>query len=143
MSSRGLEILDNEACEALLAGHNFGRIVAKVGPSLGAYPVYYAWVDGAIVMRTDPGTKLAAAVLHTRVVFEVDSEAEGWSVMAFGFAEELRRPSESEPAIEALGDYWPVGERLRVVRIRPERVTGRRLRDVAMAKRRAEREQLS
>src|SRR5215468_10438332 len=129
MSSRGLEILDSQTCEALLAGHNFGRIVAKVGPSLGAFPVYYAWVDGGIVVRTDPGTKLAAAVLHERVAFEVDSEADGWSVMAFGIAEELRRPSEVEQAIEALGDFWPVGERLRVMRIRPERVTGRQLRD--------------
>jgi uncharacterized protein len=143
MSSRGLEMLDSHTCEGLLAGHNFGRIVVKVGPSLGAYPVFYAWVDGAIVVRTDPGTKLAAAVLRERVAFEVDSETEGWSVMAFGFAEELRRPSEIDAAIDALGDYWPVGERLRVMRIRPERVTGRQLREVAIAKRRAAQERPS
>jgi nitroimidazol reductase NimA-like FMN-containing flavoprotein (pyridoxamine 5'-phosphate oxidase superfamily) len=140
MSSRGLDILDREECDARLASTHFGRLVAKVGPNLGAFPVYYAWVDGAIVMRTDPGTKLAAAVLHAHVAFEIDDEAAGWSVMAFGIAEELRSPHDIDVAIEALGDYWAEGERLRVIQIRPERVTGRRLRDVALAKRRAERE---
>ncbi|HEX5094370.1 MAG TPA: pyridoxamine 5'-phosphate oxidase family protein [Acidimicrobiia bacterium] len=127
MSNRGLDILTAEESNELLTTHTFGRVVAKVGAEPAAYPVYYAFVDGTIVYRTDPGTKLAAAVLHNRVSFEVDSDVEGWSVMAFGPCEEVRRPHEIDACHAALGTEWPDAERQRVVRIRPDRITGRRL----------------
>ena len=127
MSSRGFDILTAEESTKLLATHTFGRVVAKVGAEPAAYPVYYVYVDDAIVYRTDPGTKLAAAVLHSRVSFEVDDDVEGWSVMAFGPCEEVRRPQEVEALRVALGTDWPDAERQRVVRIIPDRITGRRL----------------
>ena len=68
--------------------HTFGRVVAKIGDTISAFPVYFRFVDGSIVFRTDPGMKLAAAVLRTSVAFEIDDEAEGWSVMASGQCED-------------------------------------------------------
>jgi nitroimidazol reductase NimA-like FMN-containing flavoprotein (pyridoxamine 5'-phosphate oxidase superfamily) len=122
-----MDVLSDDESTELLRTHTFGRVVAKVGPDMAAFPVYYAYLDGAIVYRTDPGTKLAAAVLRTHVSFEIDDEKDGWSVMAFGPCEELRSPRAIEQAHEVLGTTWPDSERQRIVRIRPERITGRRL----------------
>jgi nitroimidazol reductase NimA-like FMN-containing flavoprotein (pyridoxamine 5'-phosphate oxidase superfamily) len=92
-------------------------------------PVFYALVDGEIVFRTDPGTKLIAAVLETRVAFEVDDADDGWSVLVVGHAHEVRSPSAAMTRLEArLDGLWPPGERERVVRIEIEKVSGRRLR---------------
>jgi nitroimidazol reductase NimA-like FMN-containing flavoprotein (pyridoxamine 5'-phosphate oxidase superfamily) len=91
-------------------------------------PVFYAMVEDEVVFRTDPGTKLIAAVLETRVAFEVDDRSDGWSVLVIGHSHEVRHPSPEMTAIPPpLGDRWPAGERERFVRIEIDRVTGRRL----------------
>jgi uncharacterized protein len=131
MSNRGLDVLPRDECNSLLHQADFGRVIAKIGDTISALPVFYAIADDDIVFRTDPGTKLAAAVLHTRVTFEVDDRAEGWSVMVVGFCDEVRAPAAVADALEMLGDRWPESERQRVVRIHPERITGRRLRIAA------------
>ncbi len=127
MSSRGLQILSEAQCEDLLTARSFGRIVTKIGDSIAALPVYFTMLDGAIVFQTDPGTKLAAAVMNSQVTFEVDDEGEGWSVMVVGTCEEVRAEEQRAAALEVLAGSWPEGERQRVVRIRPQRTTGRRL----------------
>jgi nitroimidazol reductase NimA-like FMN-containing flavoprotein (pyridoxamine 5'-phosphate oxidase superfamily) len=128
MTSRGLDILDEAECERLLDARHFGRIVTKLGDGVAAFPVFYATDRNDIVFRTDPGTKLMAAVLHAQVAFEVDDEDKGWSVLVTGHCDEVRSHRDVERALAALEPYWPAGERARVVRIRTERVTGRRLR---------------
>jgi nitroimidazol reductase NimA-like FMN-containing flavoprotein (pyridoxamine 5'-phosphate oxidase superfamily) len=104
MTNRGLEVLSTETCEQLLGSRTFGRVVTKIGETLSAFPVYYVFHDGEVVFRTDPGTKLAAAVLRTMVTFEIDA------------------------ALALLDDHWPENERLRAVTIRVEHISGRRLR---------------
>lgn len=132
MSNRGLDVLSAAECERHLRTATFGRVVAKVGDVLGAFPVYYVVDDaGDVLFRTDPGTKLAAAVLRTRVTFEIDDETEGWSVMAMGYSEEVRSSDELTRAHEVLDEHWPDSERQRVVKIHPERLSGRRLRTVS------------
>lgn len=129
MTSRGLDMIETDECYELLRDHSFGRIGMKNADDPVILPVYYAFVDDAVVFRTDPGTKLIAAVLETRVSFEVDDADEGWSVLVIGRAQELRSPGPARAGVEArLDDYWPMGERQRVVRIEVERITGRRLR---------------
>jgi nucleotide-binding universal stress UspA family protein/nitroimidazol reductase NimA-like FMN-containing flavoprotein (pyridoxamine 5'-phosphate oxidase superfamily) len=127
MTSRGFDVLTEAESRELLATKSFGRVVTKVSDAVAAFPVFYALVDGDIVFRTDPGTKLAAAVLRTRVTFEVDDEAGGWSVMAEGYCDEVRWRAPFEIAHRALETHWPDAERQHVVRIRPIKVTGRRL----------------
>ena len=127
MSSRGLEVMEREECDGLLHAGDFGRVITKLGDSIAAFPVFYACVGDDIIFRTDPGTKLAAAVLHTRVTFEVDDADAGWSVMAVGYCEEIRSAEELDRALATLDQRWPESERQRVVRIHPDRVTGRRL----------------
>jgi uncharacterized protein len=127
MTSRGLEILTRDECEQLLDARSFGRVVTRIGDTISAFPVYYVIEDGDITFRTYPGTKLAAAVLRTRVTFEIDDEAEGWSVMVVGHAEEVRDTARRSAALEHLANKWPEGERENVVKIHIEAVTGRRL----------------
>ena len=56
------------------------------------FPVNYGIDRGVIVIRTDEGTKLAAAD-HANVTFEVDAidsrTRSGWSVLVRGLAEEV------------------------------------------------------
>lgn len=80
-------------------------------------------MDHEAVYRPSPGTKLNAAVLGTRVVFEVDNASPGWSVLAH----EIREAAELVHAEALLGHDWPAGEREHYVRIVSEQVTGRRL----------------
>jgi uncharacterized protein len=128
VTSRGLDILDEADCERLLDATHFGRIVTKLADVVAAFPVFYALDGRDIIFRTDPGTKLMAGVLHAQVAFEIDNEGEGWSVLVVGHCEEVRSLRDIERTLAALEAYWPGGERERVVRIRPERMTGRRLR---------------
>jgi nitroimidazol reductase NimA-like FMN-containing flavoprotein (pyridoxamine 5'-phosphate oxidase superfamily) len=127
MTSRGLEIIDPAECDILLRGRTLGRVGVKLADELVILPVFYAVVDDDIVFRTDPGTKLDAAVLGTKVSFEVDATAPGWSVLVVGHAREVTDPVEQQHARTRLGHDWPEGERDRIVAIRAEKVTGRRL----------------
>jgi nitroimidazol reductase NimA-like FMN-containing flavoprotein (pyridoxamine 5'-phosphate oxidase superfamily) len=122
-----IDRLDVTDCYVLLRGRTLGRVAIKLADDLVILPVYYAVMDDDIVFRTAPGTKLDAAVLRTRVAFEVDGTAPGWSVLVRGHAEELRDPAEQQHARHLLGSDWPAGERDLLVRIRAEQVTGRRL----------------
>jgi nitroimidazol reductase NimA-like FMN-containing flavoprotein (pyridoxamine 5'-phosphate oxidase superfamily) len=128
MSRRGLDVLSRAECEDLLRTHEFGRVVTKIGDTMSVLPVYFRMYGDDVVFRTDPGTKLAGAVMRSRVTFEIDDETEGWSVMLVGQAEEVRDEAERKEALVLLAGGWPEGERQRVVRIRPDRITGRRLR---------------
>ncbi len=127
MNSRNIDRLDATDCYVLLRGRTLGRIAVKLAEELVILPVYYAVMDDDIVFRTAPGTKLDAAVLKTKVAFEVDGTAPGWSVLVRGHAEEIRAPGEQQRARQLLGNDWPAGERDELVRIRAEQVTGRRL----------------
>jgi uncharacterized protein len=127
MTSRDLEVINRAECDILLRGRTLGRVGVKIGDEITILPVFYAVVDEDVVFRTAPGTKLDAAVLGTRVAFEVDGIAPGWSVLVRGHAREVRDTAEQQHARTRLGNDWPEGERDHIVAIRTEEVTGRRL----------------
>jgi nitroimidazol reductase NimA-like FMN-containing flavoprotein (pyridoxamine 5'-phosphate oxidase superfamily) len=122
-----IDRLDATDCYLLLRSRTLGRVAVKLADDLVILPVYYAVMDDDIVFRTAPGTKLDAAVLKTKVAFEVDNASPGWSVLVRGHAEEIRAPEEQQRARHLLGPDWPAGERDELVRIRAEQVTGRKL----------------
>jgi len=127
MTSRGLERLDEDECLGLLARKTLGRIVVRIADHVVALPVWYTLVDRSVAFRTDPGTKLDAALLRTQVSFEVDDDAEGWSVIVVGHAHEFGDRDQADRARRALDDRWPPGTREHLVQIDIEQVTGRRL----------------
>jgi nitroimidazol reductase NimA-like FMN-containing flavoprotein (pyridoxamine 5'-phosphate oxidase superfamily) len=127
MTSEGLVVLDAAECYQLLHSRTLGRIGVHFADELVVLPVFYAVMDRDIVFRTSPGTKLNAAVVGARVVFEVDNGSPPWSVMVRGHAHEIREHDAQVHAESLLGHDWPAGERHHYVRITGDDVSGRRL----------------
>jgi hypothetical protein len=125
-----LLLLSPQECRALLARGTVGRLayIARAGvPDIT--PVNYTQDGDDIIIRSGPGPKLQAAERRERVAFEVDEIDDagraGASVVVHGVATRLsdaerrRLPVDVQPAA--------AGPRRRVIRIRPEHVSGRRL----------------
>jgi len=130
--TEGLEELSFEECEELLASHHFGRLAVVVEGRPVIFPVNYEYVEGRIVVRSDPGVKLDAATLAS-VAFEVDEvdgvTRSGWSVVVQGFSQDVT--DADDPVSETLRstpvDTWVPGERTHWLRIEARFVSGRRL----------------
>ncbi|WCO66546.1 pyridoxamine 5'-phosphate oxidase family protein [Iamia majanohamensis] len=127
----GLEVLSRPQCLALLAGASLGRVGVTVDALPVVLPVGFCLADDRILIRTSPGTKLAAALRGSVVAFEADDVDPlyhaGWSVLVTGIA---RTAGEGEvaPALDGarIPRWAPQGED-RVVAISTDVVTGRRL----------------
>jgi nitroimidazol reductase NimA-like FMN-containing flavoprotein (pyridoxamine 5'-phosphate oxidase superfamily) len=126
-----MEILTAEECITLLRQVSVGRIGITVGALPVILPVNYSIVNDAVMFRTSPGSKLAAASANSVVAFEVDSHRDdgcsGWSVLVQGIAREVTDPLERETALAAPIRAWALGDRAdRVVRIDMHKLSGRR-----------------
>jgi nitroimidazol reductase NimA-like FMN-containing flavoprotein (pyridoxamine 5'-phosphate oxidase superfamily) len=114
-----------------LASQSLGRIALRIGESPAILPVNYAVLEGDVVFRTDPGSKLSAALMGVQVAFEIDGgHAPGgspWSVLVVGYAEEVRDQTTLARVDELELEPWVAGHRDNVVRIATHRITGRRV----------------
>ena len=123
--------LDEGTCWSLLETARVGRLVCADGPV--AVPVNIAVSDGAVVIRTAAYSAIAREVDDSRVALEVDDldheSRTAWSVLVRGVARVL-----FEPAPADAPTAWPTGSKSATVRIRPTRVTGRRLAAPATAR---------
>jgi nitroimidazol reductase NimA-like FMN-containing flavoprotein (pyridoxamine 5'-phosphate oxidase superfamily) len=130
-SLQDLEVLDRERSLELLQRVPVGRLIFTEHALPAVRPVGFRWWRGDVVIRiTDPAI-LAAASGNRVVAFEadeVDADSHcGWSVTIVGRAQLITEVSElielsglfSRPRVGARDDYF--------VRIRTEKVTGRRL----------------
>lgn len=127
----GLEVLDRRDCLALLAANSLGRIaVVGDGGRPLIFPVNFALDDEAIVLRTDPGTKLRRAT-NAWVAFECDGVDglyhTGWSVLASGIAEEVNNAAEIADLGRLPLALWAPRPKSTWLRIRPRVLTGRRI----------------
>ena len=123
-----LRALGAAECWQLLSQQRVGRLayVARAGrPEI--VPVNYAVEDHTVLLRSGVGPKLEAARRRDNVAFEVDEVDDvaesGWSVVVYGRAELVPL----EDAVGAFPAPWATGPRHHLVRIVPERITGRRL----------------
>jgi nitroimidazol reductase NimA-like FMN-containing flavoprotein (pyridoxamine 5'-phosphate oxidase superfamily) len=127
----GLELLTDRECRHLLAQGEVGRIGISIGALPVIFPVNYRLIDGSIVFRTAPGSKLAAASRHTVVAFEVDDydrdRRTGWSVLVVGHAEVVHGLDMTAKVLAAKVEPWAEGPRTSIVRIALEYVSGRRI----------------
>ena len=120
-------------CADLLERHRFGRIAVVVDGYPIIFPVNYAFHGGRVAIRTDAGTKLAAAALG-RVAFEIDGVDEGnhtgWSVLVRGTGYDVTDSidEESEELRRMDVDTWAPGAKANWVRIEPTAISGRRIR---------------
>jgi nitroimidazol reductase NimA-like FMN-containing flavoprotein (pyridoxamine 5'-phosphate oxidase superfamily) len=126
-----LEVMPFDQCMRALSTRRVGRIALTHRALPVVFPVNYVLDGHSVVLRTDPGTALAAAREEVVVAFEVDDIDErrqvGWSVLVTGFMRELTEVSDVLRADQLDLVSWAGGARSHYVRITPARVTGRRL----------------
>jgi len=132
------EELDEAECLRLAAGQEVGRLAynGRFGPTI--LPVNYRFFEGSVVLRTGEGSPMEED-LHTgiedaeyRIAFEVDEfesdVREGWSVLIQGSVHHVSSPEERAAVARAGVRSWAGGPKDAYLRIRPTRITGRRLR---------------
>lgn len=126
----GMAELSEPDCWELLRKEEVGRIAVSIMNHPDIFPVNFVVDHGSIVIRTNEGTKLAAAVLGPAVAFEVDgydaAAGEAWSVVVKGRAVEIEQMLGRFDAADLPLFPWHAGPKFRFVRIEPEVVTGRR-----------------
>ena len=127
-----LEELSRTECLRLLATVAIGRISYTRQALPAVEPVNFALDDGTIVIRTDPGGKLAAAAHRAVVAFQADHLdlvlRSGWSVTVVGRCEEVTGAGDVARLDQLRLESWAPGTRDHFLRIVPAIVTGRKLR---------------
>lgn len=130
MPNDQLTPISGEECVRLLAGQRVGRLAFVDGDLPLILPVNYVLDGGDVIVRTDPGSKLDAAVHGVAVAFEIDQVDEasqsGWSVLVRGYLDQV-----DSAEIERLRDGAPTpfapGAKTHYVRVRAVDTTGRRI----------------
>ena len=123
--------LSKSECFELLAREHLGRVavVDDRGPMM--VPVNFVLDRYMVVLRTDEGTKLDAAIRGSRVAFEIDgtdaATRTGWSVVVRGEAVEVTDPAELARLRKLPLHPWAPGAKTHYVRILPAALTGRRI----------------
>jgi nitroimidazol reductase NimA-like FMN-containing flavoprotein (pyridoxamine 5'-phosphate oxidase superfamily) len=125
--------LSGDECRSLIESQEVGRLAVIIGGYPEVFPVNYAIVRDRIVVRTDPGAKLARAQFE-RVCFQVDdldrATRTGWSVLIKGVVHRLddthHLGDEIARAAQRIAP-WVGSERRQVLVITPVSTTGRRI----------------
>ena len=127
-----LEVLNRRQCLDLLQGVRVGRLVFTEDGLPTVQPVNFRLWRNDLAIRVAGGAKLAAAAHNVVVAFEADELdpdlRTGWSVTVVGHAQPI---TDVDELVELSGTFlqpWVDGRRDHFVRIRTEKVTGRRLR---------------
>ncbi len=128
-----LDVLNRRQCLDLLQEVRVGRLVVTEDGLPSVQPVNFRLWRDDVVMRVAGGAKLAAAAENLVVAFEADELdpdlRTGWSVTVVGHAQTV---TEVDELVELAGTFlepWVEGRRDHFVRIRTEKMTGRRFRE--------------
>ncbi|MFJ9608369.1 pyridoxamine 5'-phosphate oxidase family protein [Kitasatospora sp. NPDC101176] len=127
---RLLDLTERE-CWDLVGAHGVGRVALPVQPGPVVYPVNYVVDDGTFAYRTG-GHSAAGLPEGAALSFQIDHIDEylgrGWSVLALGTAHHVEDPDEVRRLADLPGaSPWAGGDRPHWIRIRPDKITGRRL----------------
>ncbi|MCA1847234.1 MAG: pyridoxamine 5'-phosphate oxidase family protein, partial [Actinobacteria bacterium] len=124
-----LERLTRAACRQLLPSAPLGRLAVPTPNFPTLEPVSFALVEGELVVAVRPGSAGDAVAEGTTVAFEADvldhALREGWSVVVGGPVEEL--DADVASLVRPLLGPWPVAEGDRLLLIRSERISGKRI----------------
>lgn len=133
--------LTKSECFALLAREQLGRVAVVDDRGPMVYPVNFVLDRHMLVLRTDEGAKLDAAISGSQVAFEIDgadaAARTGWSVVVRGEAVAVTDPAEVARLRRLPLHPWAPGARAHYVRILPAVLTGRRIRAAGPAEPRA------
>lgn len=139
----GVEILDRQRCLGLLGTVPLGRLGFTSGALPVILPVNFALLEGDVVFRTVPGSKLEAALRRQIACFEADGFDDvfhtGWSVLVTGETRVLTDPTELAEAQALPLPSWVRHQGPgRFIRLRSDLVTGRWLRATTNGRDRAQ-----
>jgi nitroimidazol reductase NimA-like FMN-containing flavoprotein (pyridoxamine 5'-phosphate oxidase superfamily) len=132
MATGELTELTLDECRSLLERHHFGRLafMDRVGELPMIIPVNYVFRDG-VILRSNRGSKLRAALANVGAAFEIDGTDErqrtGWSVVVRGRVAEVDDPDEIAELEQLPPDSWAPGDRPHYIRLNPSLITGRRI----------------
>ena len=105
-----------------------GRIAFTERGLPAIHPVNFTVAGSNVIIRTSGGGKLAAAVTGALVAFEADAVTRsGWSVVVQGHAFLIRDIDELVALAGPDSRPWVSGRSDHVIRIKSERITGRRI----------------
>ena len=128
-----LAVLNRRQCLDLLPRVRVGRLVFTEDALPAVQPVNFRLWRDDVVIRVAGGAKLAAAAHNLVVAFEADELdpdlRTGWSVTVVGHAQRI---TDVDELVEVSGTFvqpWVDGRRDHFVRIRTEKMTGRRVRE--------------
>jgi nitroimidazol reductase NimA-like FMN-containing flavoprotein (pyridoxamine 5'-phosphate oxidase superfamily) len=123
--------LSKQECLGLLAAVPVGRVIFTDRAMPAAQPVNYLLDGEEIIFRTANGSKLAAAIRHAVVGFQVDEidprTRTGWSVLGVGEANEIVHPGRLAELAELLSDPWVDDHDAHTISIGLQIISGRRL----------------
>ena len=123
--------LTRDQCLHLMTSVPVGRIIYTRQALPAVELVNFAIDNGDIIVRTDRGGKLAAAIRGAVVAFEADhldtEHRVGWSVTAIGQSQEVTDPEEIGRLRRIGLSSWAPGHREHFIRISPGLLNGRRL----------------
>lgn len=130
-SKQRVELLDRIQCLNLLQTVQVGRLVFTEQALPAVQPVNFRLWRGDVVIRVAGGWKLAAAARNVVVAFEADELDHdlrtGWSVTVVGHAHVITDVSGLLNVGGSFLQSWVDGRRDFFMRIRVEKVTGRRI----------------
>lgn len=129
---RPLATIDQDECRALLGTTTVGRVAFVNGDGQQLIPMNFAFLDGVIYFRTQPGRILSQlAGGHDDVAFGIDHQdvfQQGWNVTVKGAAAAV----EDRATINLVLGHsrlkpWADGPRPLVISITPRSFDGRRV----------------
>jgi nitroimidazol reductase NimA-like FMN-containing flavoprotein (pyridoxamine 5'-phosphate oxidase superfamily) len=126
-----LDDLGREQCLELLQTARVGRLVFTEDALPAVQPVNFRMSRDNVVIRIAGGAKLSAAARNYVVAFQADQLdpdlRTGWSVTVVGHAQRITDVDELVAVSGTFIQPWVDGKRDHFIRIRTEKVTGRRL----------------
>ena len=130
-SGSALTQLPRGECLRLMGSVAIGRIVYTRQALPAVELVNFALDHGEIVVKTDGGSKLAAATRNAVVAFEADyvepGKHVGWSVTVVGVSQEVTDAAEIARLRQIELSSWAPGTREHFIKIPLTIVNGRRL----------------
>jgi hypothetical protein len=128
--SPDLEQLDRTACLELLATVSVGRVAWSDSDQILVFPLNFALDDLDVVFATSSRSILAEVASRGTLSFQADDYepaiGTGWTVLVSGPANIVTEPEETN-RLRQLVTPWRSADDLGLVRLRCERIAGRRL----------------
>lgn len=120
-------VLSEDESWVVLQRSGHGRLAICVSGKPDIYPINFLAHNGKLLLRTNPGTKLAGLTVNDRVAFEVDEVLgdEAWSVVLHGTARAIESQTQIDEADKLPLRPWISTRKYTYVEITPTRVHGR------------------